>query len=76
MFLEEEQEDLNIWDEPDGNIVVEKSVNASGEEVEVVKAASLNRLVERLTAESKLGNLFQETILTKFKIWNCLRHFL
>jgi hypothetical protein len=49
---EEEREDVDIWEEPEGNITVE---TIGGENpVDVVKAGSFNRLVEKLTDESRI----------------------
>lgn len=55
-FLDKGDEDINIWMETEDNLVVEseKELLVDNEE-EIVKAGSLNKLVERLTSEDKHG---------------------
>jgi len=48
-------EDVNIWQEPDENIIVEKIRTPEGEEEEIVKAGTFNKLVERLSPLQKHG---------------------
>lgn len=68
-LLEDEiqEEDVNIWLEPEENIVVEKIRNAEGEEEEVVKAGSFNKLVERLTPVQKHDMQFVKTLLMTYQ---------
>eukprot|EP01105_Mastigella_eilhardi_P020099 TRINITY_DN4769_c0_g1_i2.p1 TRINITY_DN4769_c0_g1~~TRINITY_DN4769_c0_g1_i2.p1 ORF type:complete len:848 (+),score=226.97 TRINITY_DN4769_c0_g1_i2:245-2545(+) len=64
---EEEQEDVNIWLEPEGNLIVDKVSNPSGEDEEAVKCGSFNKLVEHLTDESKLDMQYLKTFLMTYQ---------
>nr|AAN46870.1 nucleotide exchange factor RasGEF A [Dictyostelium discoideum] len=79
-LLEDEDEDdgVNIWDEPTENIITEKvhtteyDINKSKEnkddqDDEVVKFASLNKLVEHLTHDSKHDLQFLKTFLMTYQ---------
>lgn len=68
-LLEDEvqEEDVNIWMEPEENIVVERLRNGEGEEEEVVKAGSFNKLVERLTPVQKHDMQFVKTLLMTYQ---------
>ncbi|KYQ96865.1 Ras guanine nucleotide exchange factor [Tieghemostelium lacteum] len=67
-LLEEEDQDdgVNIWDEPVENIHIEK-VKTDDIEEEVVKSASLNKLVEKLTHDSKMDLQFVKTFLMTYQ---------
>ncbi|GAM21223.1 hypothetical protein SAMD00019534_043980 [Acytostelium subglobosum LB1] len=69
-LLDDEDEDdgVNIWDEPPENIVIEMIRNPEDDQdEEVVKFASLNKLVERLTHESKVDLQFLKTFLMTYQ---------
>ncbi|EGC38002.1 aimless RasGEF [Dictyostelium purpureum] len=69
-LLEEENEDdgVNIWDEPAENIITEKVHNTEyDQDDEVVKYGSLNKLVEHLTHDSKHDLQFLKTFLMTYQ---------
>eukprot|EP01111_Echinosteliopsis_oligospora_P017271 TRINITY_DN7421_c0_g1_i1.p1 TRINITY_DN7421_c0_g1~~TRINITY_DN7421_c0_g1_i1.p1 ORF type:complete len:314 (-),score=77.92 TRINITY_DN7421_c0_g1_i1:666-1607(-) len=71
-LLEDEiqEEDVNMWSEPKDNIWIEKKTDKGlddEEELDIVKAASFNKLVERLTPESKHDLQFSKTFLMTYQ---------
>ncbi len=52
--LPDEEEDVNIWDEPEhANILIDTKQGSEG----ALKAGSLNKLVGKLTSEESPGGL-------------------
>eukprot|EP01133_Synstelium_polycarpum_P008684 gene8684-10202_t len=69
-LLEDEDVDdgVNIWDEPEENIVIEMVRNPEDDQdEEVVKSGSLNKLVERLTHDAKVDLQFLKTFLMTYQ---------
>ncbi|KAL6047267.1 Guanine-nucleotide dissociation stimulator CDC25 [Balamuthia mandrillaris] len=61
---EEEEEDINIWAEPDNeNIIKEEKEKGNV----TIKAASLNKLVEKLTSEESPDLMFVKTFLMTYQ---------
>jgi len=69
-LLEDEDQDdgVNIWDEPAENIYIEPIRNEDGQqEDEIVKSGSLNKLVEHLTHDCKVDIQFLKTFLMTYQ---------
>ncbi|EGG18415.1 Ras guanine nucleotide exchange factor [Cavenderia fasciculata] len=65
---EDEGDGVNIWEEPVENIIIDSVRNTEDDQdEEVVKSGSLNKLVERLTHESKVDLQFLKTFLMTYQ---------
>jgi hypothetical protein len=64
----EEEEDVNIWLEPDqGTLVLDTTVAISAGEQPPIRAASLNKLIEKLTDERGVDLSFIPTFLLTYR---------